>query len=827
MDQELLNYFKGDELAASTWEHKYKFGDEKTPLDMYKRLAKEFSRIESNYYKDDFKYDENSIENAFKNMYIIPGGSVLANCGTEKPVSLSNCFVIKSPEDSYPSIMRSRDCQVELMKRRGGVGKDLSKLRPRGAMVNNAADTSTGAASFMETDSGLTNEVAQGGRRGALMLTISINHPDAEEFIEKKQDPTKVTGANISVKITDDFMTAVLNDEIFYQRFPTDLDLDSINLPTDSKLNELVEVGYHKYVKRISARDLWNKLIHCAWNTAEPGVIFEDTMHGDAPDARYPEFKMISTNPCGEIGMGENDSCRLIHINLSKFVENPFTDKAYINYSGIKDTAYMAMKLGDDLVDLECEAIDRIINVCDDPAEKAMWKDIYNVAVSGRRVGVGILGLADLLAKVNEVYGTPTSLDIIDEVMRTIMIGEIQATTDMARTRGIFPGYNEEKENIRFYELIHRIDQGSYYSLLKNKRRNLSFSTIAPTGSVAMLAQTSSGIEPVFMPYYKRRKKCVSDTDRVDYTDKMGINYTEFIVVHPGLKEFAKVWAVGSLGISKDKVDDILNKATLEDWENTFKESPYYGATAHEINWRDRIFVQSTCQKYITHSISSTINLPKETTEEEIYNIYKEAWYNNLKGITVYRDGCREGILNSIEDKKKDDKFISDIDAPKRPKKLEADFYSVVVKGELFYIMVGLYNNKPYEIFVCKGKDGLKLANHKGVIIKNKKDNYTFDSDKIRINNIVEEGELTELESFVSLTSSMLMRHGAPLKCIIKTSQKVKASISSFSAAITRILRKYLKDEEVEGEKCPNCGGRLIREAGCIRCLDCDYSKCL
>ena len=827
MNKELLDYFKGDELAASTWENKYKFEDEKTPLDMYKRLAKEFSRIESNYYKDDFIYDENSIENAFKNMYIIPGGSILANCGTGKPVSLSNCFVIESPKDSYSSIMKCRDFQVELMKRRGGVGKDLSKLRPRGAKVNNAANTSTGAASFMEVDSALTNEVAQGGRRGALMLTISIDHPDAEEFIEKKQDLTKVTGANISVKVSDDFMKAVIADEIYYQRFPTDLDLDSINLPTNSKLGELVEVGYHKYVKRIKARDLWNKLIHCAWNTAEPGIIFEDTMHGNSPDAMYPEFRMVSTNPCGEIGMGANDSCRLIHLNLSKFIENPFSEKSYINYSALQDAAYMAMKLGDDLVDLECEAVQRIIDVCDNETEKDMWRNIYTTAVKGRRVGVGILGLADMLAKLNVRYGTQESLNIIEEVMRAIMIAEIKATTDMAQTRGVFEGYDDNFENIAFYGLVSSIDLGSYTRLVKYKRRNISFSTIAPTGSVAMLAQTSSGIEPVFMPFYKRRKKCVSENDRVDYTDKMGINYSEFIVVHPGLKQFAKIWAVRDLGIDKEKVDSMIENLTIEEWENIFKESPYYGATAHEIDWQNRVMTQSICQKYITHSISSTINLPKETTEEEVSNIYKESWFNSLKGITVYRDGCREGILNSIEDKKKNDKFISDIDAPKRPKKLEADFYSVVVKGELFYIMVGLYNNKPYEIFVCKGKDGLKLANHKGVIIKNKKDNYTFDSDKIRINNIVEEGELTELESFVALTSSMLMRHGAPLKCIIKTSQKVKANISSFSAAITRILRKYLKDEEVDGEKCPNCGGRLIREAGCIRCLDCDYSKCL
>lgn len=819
MSQEVLNYFNGDELAASTWEHKYKYQDEKTPADMYSRLAEEFSKVESKYYKDNFVYDKNTIENAFKNMYIIPGGSVLANCGSDKPVSLSNCFVIESPEDSYSSIMKVRNYQVQLMKRRGGVGYDLSKLRPRGAMVNNAADTSTGAASFMEVNSALTNEVAQGGRRGALMLTISIDHPDAEEFIHIKQDLTKVTGANISVKVSDDFMKAVQNDEVYYQRFPTDLDLNTINLPTDSKLGELVEVGYHKYVKRINARDLWNKLIHCAWNTAEPGIIFEDTMHGDAPDACYPEFRMISTNPCGEIGMGENDSCRLIHLNLSKFVENPFSDKAYINYAALKDAAYMAMKLGDDLVDLECEAIQRIIDICDDDTEKDMWKNIYKVSTEGRRVGVGILGLADMLAMNNEVYGTPVSLDIVDEVMRTIMIGEIQATTDMAITRGIFPGYNSDKENPKFYDLVHRIDQGSYHRLITNKRRNLSFSTIAPTGSVAMLAQTSSGIEPVFMPYYSRRRKCVDENDRIDYTDKMGINYTEFIVVHPGLKQWASVYY--------SKSPQQLEKWGIKEWEKAFEESPYYGSTAHQIDWKSRIEMQSTCQKYITHSISSTINLPKETTEEEISNIYKEAWYNNLKGVTVYRDGCREGILNSIDDKKKDDKFVSDIDAPKRPKKLEADFYSIVVKGELFYVMIGLYNDKPYEIFVCKGENGLKLATHKGIITKNKKNNYTFDSNKIRIENIVDEGKLTDLETAISVYSSMLMRHGAPLKCIIKTSQKVDDNISSFTVAINRILRKYLKTEEVKEEKCPNCGGRLIREAGCIRCLDCDYSKCL
>lgn len=816
MDKKVLEYFNGDELAASVWENKYKAENEETPDDTYERLSKEFARIESNYKDDHWVLSDDFIKHLFKDGYIIPGGSVLANAGLEKPVSLSNCFVVESPEDSYNSIMKIRNYQIQLMKRRGGVGYDLSKLRPNGAMVNNAASTSTGAASFMDVNSALTNEVAMNGRRGALMLTISIDHPDAEEFIEKKQDLTKVTGANISVKVSDAFMRAVKNDEVYYQRYPLDLDFDTIYVPTNSKIGELIEVGYHKYVKRIKARDLWNKLIHCAWNTAEPGIIFDDAMHLKAPDRYYPEFSMISTNPCGEIGMGAMDSCRLIHINLAKCVKYPYTEKAELDYDVIAHLGYYAMKLGDDLVDLEQEAVKRIIDVCESESEEQkMWEKILDVSRRGRRAGVGILGLADMLAQLNVKYGSPESIPIIKAVMETIFRAELKASVDMAESRGVFEEYDGfDKENPLFQSLVKQYDPEIYRKMLKVGRRNISFSTIAPTGSVAMLTQTSSGIEPVFMPYYKRRKKCTSDTDRVDYVDKLGIKFTEYMVVHEGLKRWAKV----------KYPEENINEWDLDKWDAIYKESPYYGATAHDIDWHYRIMTQAACQTFITHSISSTINLPTETTEEEIAEIYKEAWENGLKGVTVYRDGCREGILNSVSDKQKEERFESSISAPKRPKKLDAEFYSVKVGGEIFYVMIGLYKNKPYEAFCFKPEKQIKINNHKGILTKKAKGLYSFHSDLINIDDL--DSLLNAEQRTCTLLVSALLRHGIPLKFIIKTEKKVNENITSFSSAICRILSKYMPKEE-SAETCPKCGGRLIREGGCIRCLDCDYSKCL
>lgn len=861
MTDELINYFKGDEFAASTWENKYAKRDsngellEKTPDEMHRRLANEFARIES-YYPRSKKAMENEccsryyrtrkpltpirVFNLFKDFkYIIPAGSVMAGLGNDKPVSLSNCFVLPSPEDSYGSIMMTRLNQAELMKRRGGVGYDLSNLRPRGASVNNAAITSTGAASFMDVCSDVTNEVAQQGRRGALMLTININHPDVVEFIEKKQDLTKVTGANVSVQVTDEFMQAVENNKDFILRWPvnavinehyTEIANDCFmnNLEYDKLYkmcyteNEVSSMIYQGYMKRVKAHEIWDKIIHCAWNTAEPGIIFKDRMDKFAPDGVYPAYRGVSTNPCSEIYMSGNESCRLMAINMLSFVDNAFTKDAKLNTDTVYEVTYEAMRLADDLVDLENDAVKRIIEaVKKDKYSVDVWKQILDKGKRGRRVGLEFTALSDMVAALGKQFCTKEGNKVVDKVCRLMMSAVLDCQVDMALERGTFPDYNQEIENEEANEWYKEMSVEyplRFDHLMRCGRRNISFTTAGPTGSLSILARTSSGIEPVFMPYYARRRKCMTENDRVDYTDKVGINFTEFVVVHPKLK----TWA--SLNI--DGFSD-SRELTEKEWKEIYEKSPWFGACAQDIDWLRRVELQGIVQKrLITHSISSTVNLPNDVSKEEVSNIYKEAWRNNLKGITVYRDGSREGIMLKNEKKKEDDKFESYVSAPKRPKTLNADFYVTKVKGEMFYVMVGLYKEKPYEIFVYRTNDDdpKNLKNHKGTITKIKKGVYRYESECIKIDNI--SMRLTTEELATALYSSMLMRTGANLKYIIKTAQKVDDNISSFTSAMTRILKKYLKDELIEGEVCPECGGRLIRENGCIRCIDCGWSRC-
>ena len=846
MTEELLNYFNGDELAASTWLNKYakrdKHGNivEQTPADMHKRMAKEFARIEKHYDDNVLPFDQEKFSNHYhkrepltekrifelfdKFKYVIPAGSVMAGLGAEKPVSLSNCFVLPSPEDSYSSIMMTRLNQAELMKRRGGVGYDLSNLRPRGATVNNAAVTSTGAASFMDVCSDVTNEVAQQGRRGALMLAMNINHPDIEEFIEKKQDLTKVTGANVSVQVTDEFMKAVEGNKDYLLRWPVDAFNDPFNvMPQDyEEYNKLysIKTNNHKgYVKKVKAKEIWNKIIHCTWNTAEPGVIFKDRMVNFSPDGCYQKYRGVATNPCGEIFMSGLESCRLIAINMLSFIDKPFTKDANLNENTVYDVTYDAMRLGDDLVDLENEAVRRILDVVkDDKYAVDVWTGILEKGENGRRCGLEFTAMSDMCAAMGYKFCTKEANDFIEKVCRLMMSAVLDCQTDMAIERGAFPDYDNNVENSNeWHKFISEEYPERYHMLNEVGRRNISFTTAGPTGSLSLLAQTSSGIEPVFMPYYVRRRKCVTADDRVDYTDKLGINFTEFVVVHPQLKK----WAEANMPELLSKFDELTEK----EWEEIYKQSPWYGSCAQDINWQKRVEVQGIVQKYlITHSISSTVNLPNDVTEEEVSNIYMNAWRNGLKGITVYRDGSREGIMIKKEQKKEDDKFESYINAPKRPKVLPADFYSTKVKGEVFYVMVGLYKNKPYEIFVYRSENNKIIPQHKGTITKIKKSVYKFESENIVIENI--SSKLTTEELATALYSSMLMRTGANLKYIIKTAQKVDDNITSFTAAMVRILRKYEKNEIIEGEKCPECGGKLIRENGCIHCIDCGWSRC-
>ena len=888
-----------------------------------------------------------------------------------------NCFVIDSPHDSYESIMRTRAYQVQLMSRRGGVGYDLSKLRPSGARVNNAAMTSTGAASYMDVNSAITNEVAQQGRRGALMLTISISHPDVEEFISKKQDLTKVTGANISVKVTDEFMQAVKDDTDYVLRFPVDTNLKGWFEIDSLPYNELVKIEEDNnpknrvYLKRIKAKDLWNKLVHCAWNTAEPGVIFEDRMHNYAPDGVYGNYKMVSTNPCvsgdtmlntsvgkmtikelvdlydrghsgitveswninrhvaemqvvkfaqltqhnanlikittdngntlrltldhmvytikngykeakclvegdellvydndtrmyvpnkvvsitqdgcedvydigveynhnffangilvhncGEIGMNK-DSCRLIAMNLTGYVENPFTPNAKFNYDLFKEHTYKAVKLGDDLVDLELEQVNGIIDSLDDDEtlSREIWSMLRDTAIKVRRLGLGFTGMGDMLAMMNLKYGSEESKGFLNTVLDTMFRTQLESEVKLAKSRGKFEEFDAVLEGGKdgkepqndFFKFIYDNYNDIWNEMMVVGRRNISWSTLAPCGTISILTKTTSGVEPLFMPFYERKRKCMSPNDRVDYIDKVGEKYQLFVIVHEGLKQWANI----AKGISFDEMDNF----TIDTWKELYQESPYYMACAQDLDWPCRNDMQSVIQCYTSHSISSTCNLANDVTEGIVSDLYFDAWEKGLKGTTIYRDGCREGVLTQISKKREDDKFDeSYVNAPKRPKSLEADFYTTKVKGEIFYVMIGLYHNKPYEIFVYRaGSDAKVVKNHKGVITKVKKNHYKFDSDVIKLNDLASKLNTEELATV--LYSSMLMRTGANIKYIVKTSKKVDENISSFTSAMNRIISKYIPVESVDGEVCPQCGGKIIRENGCQHCADCDWSKC-
>ena len=849
MNDKLLEYFNGDELAASTWLNKYAIEGEVTPDDMHHRMAKEFARIEKIYevfnhptlltdlspYGQTINYlTEETIYKLFKDFkYVIPGGSVMATLGSDKLSSLSNCFVIDSPKDSISGIMNQLNNQSQLMKYRGGVGFDISTLRPMGSTVSNAAKTSTGAASFMDLFSNVTNTIAQNGRRGALILSMNINHPDIEEFIIKKQDLSKVTGANVSVQVTDDFMNAVERDKDYILRWPCSALITSPNSSAYDSLpyNKLVKLDYSdlKYVKKVKAKELWDTLIHCAHNTAEPGIMFIDRIHNYSPDGVYDNFRAVSTNPCGEIPMGPYDSCRLMHLNLTSFVENPYTSDVKLKDKELSNVAYMTMRLSDDLIDLEIEAIDKIIRKIKnsgDTNELTLWENIRTSTINGRRTGMGFTGLADVIAMFNYKYGDDDSLLLTKQIMDIIMTAQLDCTIDLAILRGTFKGwdvnleYPESEDDNKlygndFYYKMQVMFPEQIERMKKYGRRNLSFSTVAPTGTVSLLTQTSSGIEPVFLPYYQRRRKCSSPNDRVDYIDNVGEKYTEFFVLHPMFIEWCKSKNNGNT----KKFLETLNKDTIH---TLFTASPWFNSTSNDINWKDRIELQSIIQSYTTHAISSTLNLSSTTTEDEVSDIYLEAWRHGLKGVTIYRDGSRSGILNSI----KEEDTESGRQAKKRPKVLVADYYQVKSKGKQYIVLVGLLNNKPYEVFTFQPTLDVDIKPHKGTITKLKKGQYAYDSDYIQIANLELSTDNIE-EKACSLYTSMLLRHNADIKFIVKTAKKVNENITSFSSAMCRVLSKYIENEEVKGEVCPECGGKLIRESGCVKCLDCDYSKCL
>lgn len=843
-------YFNGDDLAATTWANKYALRDnqgnllEKTPEDMHHRLAKGFAKIEEKYqwehnhdknlqlseygYKRQPLTEERIFELFNKFKYIIPAGSVMYGLNNSKPVSLSNCFVIASPSDSITGIFQTCFEQSSLFKRRGGVGFDISSLRPSNSVVNNSAHFSTGACSFMDLFSQVTNVIGEHNRRGALMISINIKHPDSKEFMLKKQDLTKVTGANISLQLDDDFIQAAQKEEDYFLRFPVDLDVSQIS---QEKLNsleydklygnegEFKEYGERVYIRKIKAKEYWDSLIHCAWNTAEPGIIFRSPMINYTPDGVYDDYRMVSTNPCAEIAMEPYNSCRLMAINLTSIIINPFKKEAEIDWEKLYEISYEALQLGDDLVDLEIEAVNNILEVIkksNDEREYELWNRINKEAKLTRRCGVGFTGLSDMIAMLGHKFDSEKSLKTIEHVMRVMFKAELDATIDLAISRGTFEGYSKEIEQKGndWYKFVENNFPTEYIKMMNFGRRNLSFSTVAPTGTVSLMAQCSSGIEPLFAPYYIRRRKCMSENDRVDFRDKEGVAFTNFFVIHPTLKKWIKA------NYSDIDIDNIQEDKLRE----VYEKSPWFNSTAPDIDWKKRIEIQSICQKYITHSISSTVNLPNSTTEQEVSDIYMEAWKMKLKGQTVYRDGCRDGVL--ITKKEEKPKEIQNTKAPKRPKELEADYYEIKSKGSKYAILVGLFDKKPYEIFAFEMDKNMSIANHKGIIEKVGKGHYKFTSDKLQIENLLLQNDKTE-EKASTLYTSMLLRHGINIKYIIKTARKVNENIVSFTSAICRVLAKYTEKEEIKGEVCPNCGGRLIREGGCIKCLDCDYSKCL
>ncbi|MCI7562796.1 MAG: adenosylcobalamin-dependent ribonucleoside-diphosphate reductase [Bacteroidales bacterium] len=822
-------YFKGDTLAADVWINKYALRDgdkvyELNPDEMHRRLAREFARIEHKYKNPLSEDDIYELLKDFK--YIIPQGSPMAGIGNNfQVVSLSNCFVIGNPanSDSYGGILKIDQEQVQLMKRRGGVGHDLSHIRPKMSPVKNSALTSTGIVPFMERYSNTTKEVAQGGRRGALMLSISIKHPDAEDFIDAKMELNKITGANVSVKIDDEFMRCVVSGKPYKQQFPINSDNPSV-------------------IKEIDARELWKKIIHNAWQSAEPGVLFWDTIIRESVPDCYASFgfKTISTNPCGEIPLCAYDSCRLLAINLYSYVKHPFTPEAEFDFELFKQHVQKGQKLMDDLIDLEMEKIERILEKIEsDPepegikrTEKELWLNIKMKCLEGRRTGFGITAEGDMLAAMGLTYGTDEATAFAVEVQKTLACSAYRSSALMARDRGAFPIYDYKlEENNPFIQRLRSADEELYSLMKQYGRRNIALLTIAPTGSVSICTQTSSGIEPAFLISYRRRRK-VNPNDSeatISFTDDEGQAWEEYNVLH---HKFA-VWAE----INGYNVADLVHKYTDEQLQEVIAKSPYNNATANCVNWVNKVKMQGAIQKWVDHSISVTVNIPKETSEEVVDKIYQTAWESGCKGMTIYRDGSRNGVL--VSGSSKNNNTFTETKAPKRPKKLEADIIRFQNDKEKWIAVVGLYEGRPYEIFSGKAASFvLPNSVEKGWVIRVKEEDnlparYDFqfldnDGYKVTIEGLSRMFK-KEYWNYAKLISGIL-RHGMPITNVIELISKLTLdtdSINTWKNGIARALKKYVKDGTiVEGEKCPQCGGKIIYTSGCKQCSDCGWSKC-
>ncbi|QCE42335.1 adenosylcobalamin-dependent ribonucleoside-diphosphate reductase [Psychroserpens sp. NJDZ02] len=826
-----LNYFKGDELAASVWLNKYALKDsadniyESTPDQMHQRIASEIARVEQKYANP---LTESEIFEAIKDFkYIVPQGSPMAGIGNPFQIaSLSNCFVIgnNGDSDSYGGIMKIDQEQVQLMKRRGGVGHDLSHIRPKGSPVKNSALTSTGIVPFMERYSNSTREVAQDGRRGALMLSVSINHPDAEDFIDAKLEQGKVTGANVSVRIDDAFMKAVKADGQYIQKYPT------------FSPNPV-------YTKEIEATKIWEKIVHNAWKSAEPGILFWDTIINDSVPDCYADlgYKTVSTNPCGEIPLCPYDSCRLLAINLFSYVDHPFTEQAEFNFELFKKHIVIAQRMMDDIIDLELEKIDGILAKIDaDPeedivkvTEKNLWLNIKQKAFEGRRTGIGITAEGDMLAALGIRYGSEEGNAFSTEVHKVLGVETYRASVNLAKERGAFSIFDADREKDNPFILrIKEADSKLYYDMLEYGRRNIALLTIAPTGTTSLMTQTSSGIEPVFMPVYKRRKK-VNPNDkesRVDFVDEVGDSWEEYIVFHHRFKQWMEVNNIdSSKNFTQEEIDDLV------------KQSPYYKATSNDIDWNSKVEMQGAIQKWVDHSISVTVNLPNDATEALVGELYLKAWEVGCKGVTVYRDGSRSGVLIAVDDKK-DSKITPSNFSKKRPQTLEADVVRFQNQKEKWIAFVGLVDNRPYEIFtgLTDDEDGILIPRwvEKGVIIKNRNtegsSRYDFQYENKRGYKTTIEGLShkfnPEFWNYAKLISGTI-RHGMPIDKIVELIQSLQfdsESISTWKNGVQRALKRYVEDgTAVKGHTCSNCDSvNLIYQEGCLTCKDCGSSKC-
>jgi ribonucleoside-diphosphate reductase alpha chain len=824
-----LKYFNGDELAARVWVNKYALKDsqgliyECTPDDMHRRLASEISRIEQKYPNPLTEDELFELMQGFK--YIVPQGSPMTGIGNNFQIaSLSNCFVIghQGDADSYGGIMKIDQEQVQLMKRRGGVGHDLSHIRPSGSPVLNSALSSTGVVPFMERYSNSTREVAQDGRRGALMLSISVKHPDAEHFIDAKLVAGKVTGANVSVKINDEFMKAVVDGTPYTQQYPIDSEK-----PT--------------HTKEIDARTLWEKIVHNAWKSAEPGILFWDTVIRESVADSYSDqgFKTVSTNPCGEIPLCPYDSCRLLAINLYSYVEEPFTAEARFNWEKFKKHVGLAQRIMDDIIDLELEKVEAILDkIYADPEDEDikrveinLWENIKRKAIEGRRTGVGITAEGDMLAGLGLQYGSENAIDFSVEVHKTIALEAYRSSVNMAKERGPFEVFNfaKEKDN-PFINRLGKEDPGLLEEMKQHGRRNISLLTIAPTGTTSLMTQTTSGIEPVFLPVYKRRRKVnPNDKDaKVTFIDEVGDSWEEYNVFHHNFLTWLKV-----NGMEPAEVKDLSD----HDVEELVKRSPYHKATSNDVDWMKKVKMQGAIQKWVDHSISVTINLPSDAKEELVGELYVKAWESGCKGVTVYRDGSRSGVLLAADKKKKETHFPI-----RRPRKLDAEILRFKNNEEDWIAFIGLLDEKPYEIFTGrKEEDTFPIPSKvtKGQILKTKNEDgskrYDFQyvdkyGYKVTMGGLSHQFN-SEFWNYAKLISGVL-RHGMPVVDAINLISSLRLdneSINTWSAGVVRSLKKYIPDgtKAKQGQTCEECSSNnLIYQEGCLICTDCGHSKC-